>query len=595
MAAEEQIATPSIAQARIAWKEWRKGWLIRNVPILSWLGNYNRDDLPSDAVAGIVIAIMLIPQAMAYAMLAGLPPQMGLYASILPLVAYAALGSSRTLGVGPVAIVSLMVGTSLAPFAAAGTPEYLSYAILLALLSGLILLILGMLRAGAVTNFMGHPVVAGFSTAAAIIIVASQINHLLGIELQRTHLIPNTLMEVYSKLGDVSLPTIGIAIVSLLLLLGRNEISLYLKTKNVLDPAAADMLSKAMPLVIVIVATAVAWWFDLAGKGVKVVGHIPSGLPALVVPQLNLHVLEQMIPVAMLIAAVSFLESISIARTLAAKSRQKLAPDQELIGLGAANIIAAFTGGYPVAGSFSRSSVNFSSGARTQLAALITALLVAVALVLLTPLLYHLPRATLAAIVVMAVSGLIDFGPLAHTWRYMKLDATSYVATFFGVLTFGVEEGILIGIISSIAFFLWRTSKPNFVILGRLGSSALFRDARFHEVGTYPEILFLRIDMSLYFANAANLEDFVLRYVAEHPEVKHFVLVGSSVNMIDASALDTLESLRLRLKDSEVTMHLASIKSTILRRMRATDFLDKLAPGKVFLSPHDAAIALANK
>ncbi|MEQ1715947.1 MAG: sulfate permease [Hyphomicrobium sp.] len=569
--------------------------MIRNVPILSWLGNYNRDDLPSDAVAGIVIAITLIPQAMAYATLAGLPPQMGLYTSIFPAIAYAALGSSRILGIGPVAIISLMVGSSLAPFAAVGSPQYVNYAIILSLMSGLFLLLLGVLRAGALTNFMSHPVIAGFSTAAALIIAATQFGHMLGLELSRTYFIPKVAVEVFAKRADISVTTTVFAALSLILLVGRNGIADFLKAKNILGTYGADMLPKAMPLVVVVLATAAAWWFDLASKGLKVVGHIPSGLPVLVMPDLSWDVILQLAPVAALIAAVSFLESISIARTLAAKVRQKLLPDQELIGLGAANVASALTGGYPVAGSFSRSTVNLSSGARTQLAAIITSLLIAITLLALTPLLYHLPQATLAAIVVMAVTSLIDFSPLSHTWRYMKLDATSFLLTFLGVLAFGVEEGIIIGIASSIAFFLWRTSAPNFVVLGRLGSSALFRDARFHEVGTYPEILFLRIDMSLYFANAANLEDFVLRYVAEHPEVKHFVLVGSSVNMIDASALDTLESLRLRLKDSEVTMHLASIKSTILRRMRATDFLDKLAPGKVFLSPHDAAIALANK
>ncbi len=570
-----------------------KDWLAHYVPIFSWLGTYNRENVPGDAIAGTVVAIMLIPQAMAYAMLAGLPPQMGLYSSILPLAAYAALGTSRTLGVGPVAIVSLMIGHALAPLAAIDSPEYISYAVMLAVMSGLVLLVLGFLRAGALTNFMSHPVVAGFSTAAALIIAVSQMSHLLGIELERTHLIPKTLWEVVTKFQNINFPTFAISAVSLVILLTRNDLARVLTSKNIVSKFAADMLQKSMPLIVVILVTGTCWWFDIAGQGVKIVGSIPQGLPNLVVPHISFHMLAELVPAALVVAAVSFLESISIARTLAGKRREKLIPDQELIALGAANLMSAVSGGYPIAGSFSRSSVNFSSGARTQIAAVITAACVAIALLLLTPLLYHLPRATLAAIVVMAVAGLVDFSPLAHTWRYMKLDAISYLLTFFGVLTFGVEVGILVGIGSSIAFFLWRTSNPDYVVLGRLGDSQLFRDARFHDVKTYSDVLFLRIDMSLYFANANNLEDVVLGHVADKPKIKHIVLVCSSMNMIDASALASLSSLQSVLKDAEVTMHLTSVKQSILRRMKATEFLDNMAPGKVFVSAHDAAAALA--
>jgi SulP family sulfate permease len=592
MTVREMRETPANTPRLTLLKSWSRGWVARNVPMATWLGNYDRNHLPGDSIAGSVVAITLIPQAMGYSVLAGLPPQMGLYSSLLPLIVYAVLGSSRTIGVGPVAIVSLMVGTSITPFAAAGSPEYISYTILVGLMGGLILVGLGLLRAGALTNFISHPVVAGFSTAAALIIAASQINHMLGISLERTYFIPHLLSEAYEKKANFNYLTMAIAGVSLVFLLARTDIANFLRRRNLFNQTVADLFPKVAPLLVVIVSIWLSWKYDFAGKNVKIVGNIPSGLPGLSMPQLNWGIMQQLFSAAVLIAAVSFLESISIARTLAAKSRDKVMPDQELIALGAANLGSALTGGYPVAGSFSRSTVNFATGARTQLSAIITAVLIAITLLFLTPVLYHLPQATLAAIVVMAVTSLIDFGPLMHTWRYMKLDAISFLATFMGVLIFGIEEGILIGIASSIAFFLWRTSTPSFVVLGRLGDSQLFRDARFHEVRTCSDILFLRIDMSLYFANATNLEDFVLRHVADHPKVKHFVLVGSSINMIDASALDTLEALRLRLKDSGVTMHLASIKSTILRRMRATDFLEKLAPGKVFLSPHDAGVAL---
>lgn len=559
------------------------------LPIMCWLPDYKKIDLPSDALAGAVVAVMLIPQAMAYAMLAGLPPVTGLYASVLPLIAYAVFGTSRTLGTGPVAIVSLMVASSLAPIAAPGSPEYVAYALLLAVMAGLVLMALGFLGAGALTNFMSHPVVAGFTAAAGLIIAASQLGHLLGLSLERTHLIPKIVAEVYAESSQINIPTLAIAAVSLTVLFNRNNIGLLTRKFGLLGETSSDMLAKAMPLIVVALATWVSYLGGFADKGVKVVGAIPSGLPGLTLPHLDVATIQLLAPGAVLIAAVGFLESISIARTLASRRRQKVEPDKELIGLGIANIAAGLTGGYPVAGSFTRSSVNFASGARTQLSAIITAVVIAATLLLFTSLLYHLPRATLAAIVVMAVSGLVDFSAVRRDWRYMKLDATSFIATFFAVLALGIEEGLLIGVALSIAFFLWRTSTPQFVVLGRLGNTELFRDERAHEVRTYPSVLFLRVDMSLYFANAAALEDFVLRHVADHKDVQHFVLVCSAVNMIDSSALETMESLRQRLRDSDVIMHLAAVKSSILRRMKQTEFLHTLAPGQIFLSANEAA------
>ena len=563
-------------------------------PILCWLPHYRRDDLSSDLTAGIVVAIMLIPQAMAYALLAGLPPQMGLYASILPLIVYAIFGTSRPLGVGPVAIVSLMVSSTLLPMAPAQSAEYVGYAIVLALLSGLILMGLGMIKAGFFTNFMSHPVIAGFSSAAAIIIAFSQLKNLLGLELERSSFLPRIVWDALHKLHTIHVPTVLIAAGSLALLFGRNKIGAAMRRANLIDDFWADILPKAMPLVLVVLSTSIVWYYDLMSMGVQVVGNIPQGLPGISVPPINLEIAEKLFVGAFLIAIVGFLESVSVARTLASKRRQKIVPDQELIAMGAANIAASFTGGYPVAGSFSRSVVNFSSGARTQLSGIVSVVFIVMTLLLLTPALYYLPKAALAATIVVAVSSLVDFRPVTHMWRYMKLDAVSFLATFVAVLLLGVEEGILAGIALSIVFFLWRTSQTPLVVLGRLGDTMLFRDARFHEVTTYDNILMLRVDMSLYFANAANLEDFVLRYIADNPKVQHFVLVCSSVNIVDASALETLESLQSRLKAGGVTMHLAAVKSSILRRMKAVGFFEKLEPGRIFLAAHDAAEALCD-
>lgn len=565
------------------------------LPILCWLPSYKRDDLASDITAGTIVAIMLIPQSMAYALLAGLPPQMGLYASILPLIVYSLFGTSRSLGMGPVAIVSLMVSTTLVPMAKPGSAEYIGFAVALSLLSGLMLVALGAIKAGFFTNFMSHPVIAGFTSAAAIIIAFSQFKYLLGIELDRSSFIPKILWETAHKLDTIHVPTLAIGVGSLVLLFTRNRIAAGLQRAGLIGDYWADILPKAMPLVLVVVSTGIVWLLGLVEAGVKVVGSIPQGLPSVSLPQVDLTTIEKLFVGALLIAVVGFLESVSVARTLASKRRQKIVPDQELVAVGAANIASALTGGYPVAGSFSRSSVNFASGARTQLSGLVTVVFIIVTLLLLTPALYNLPKAALAAIIVVAVSSLVDFHPVGHMWKYMKLDAVSFLATFAAVLVLGVEEGILAGMALSILFFLWRTSQPNLVILGRLGDTQLYRDARSNEVTTYDNMLMLRVDMSLYFANAAHLEDYVLRYVADHPKVEHFVLVCSSVNMIDASALETLESLQSRLKGAGVTMHLAAVKSTIVRRLKAIDFFTKLEPGGVFPSAHDAAEALAVK
>ena len=564
-------------------------------PILCWLPSYKREDLPSDVTAGIVVAIMLIPQGMAYALLAGLPPQAGLYTAVLPHIVYSIFGTSRTLGMGPVAIISLMVGTTLAPLATVGTEQYANYALLLSLMAGLFLVAFGLVRAGFLTNFISHPVLSGFTTAAAFIIGFSQLQYLLGLSLERTHFIPSILLDVWHKSGLINPATLAIGVAAIVALQLRSSFTDLLRRAGLIGDFAADLLPKLLPLVIVLAATGITWYFRLDTHGVKIVGSIPSGLPTLSMPHMDTSATQQLVTGALLIGLVSFLESVSVARTLAAKRRQKVVPDQELFGVGFANIAAAFTGGYPVAGSFTRSVINFATGARTQVAGILTAIIIVLTLLFLAPVFYYLPQAVLAATIVTAVTGLIDFSSLGHMWKYMRLDAVSFLGTFAAVLVLGIEEGILVGIALSIVFFLWRTSQPNLVELGRLGETQLYRDARSHEVTTYDNLLMLRVDMSLYFANAAHLEDHVLRYVADHPKVEHFVLVCSSVNMIDASALETLESLQSRLKAAGVTMHLAAVKTSILRRLKSIDFFTKLEPGRVYPSAHDAAEALAKK
>ena len=565
------------------------GLLKRYLPILEWIPGYNRQMLASDSMAGLIVAIMLVPQGMAYALLAGLPPEVGLYASIVPLVFYGLLGSSRALAVGPVAIVSLMVATTLGTLAEAGSVGYVAGAVLLAFLSGAILLGMGLARLGFLVNFLSHPVISGFSSAAALVIGFSQLKHLLGFDIPRSHLITETIGHAITHISQVNPATFAIAAASLaILLVWKSRLGGWLKGAGV-HASVTDAVSKSGPLVAVLVTTFAVWLFGLnQSAGVSIVADIPAGLPPLSVPSFDLALMQQLLPAALLISLVGFLESVSVAKSLASKRRQKIDANQELVALGAANIGASFTGGYPVTGGFSRSLVNFTAGAVTPLASIITAVLVGITVLVLTPLLYFLPKATLAAIIVVAVANLIDFKILRTTWAYNKTDALSLVVTFLAVLTIGIEMGIVIGAGLSIALYLYRTSRPHIAVVGRVGETEHFRNVLRHKVHTDDDILMVRVDESLYFANTAYLEDELLRRVAEQPDINHLVLIMSAVNFIDASALETLETLIERLRDAGVTLHMAEVKGPVMDKLQRVDFEEILGKGRVFLSTHQA-------
>jgi len=558
-------------------------------PILDWLPDYDRQAMANDGIAGLIVAIMLVPQGMAYALLAGLPPEVGLYASIVPLVFYGLLGSSRALAVGPVAIVSLMVATTLGEITESGTAGNLSGAILLAFLSGAILMGMGLARLGFLVNFLSHPVISGFSSAAALVIGFSQLKHLLGFDIPRSHLITETITHALTHISQLNIATLVIAAISLaILLVFKGRLAAWLTATGVAS-GIADALAKSGPLVAVLVTTIAVWLLDLnQSAGVSIVADIPAGLPPLTLPDFDITLIEQLLPAALLISLVGFLESVSVAKSLASKRRQKIDANQELIALGAANIGASFTGGYPVTGGFSRSLVNFTAGAVTPLASIITAMLVGLTVLIFTPLLYFLPKATLAAIIVVAVANLIDVKTFREAWTYNKADAASLIATFLAVLTLGVEIGIVAGAGLSIALYLWRTSRPHMAEVGRVGNTEHFRNALRHTVQTHPEILAIRVDESLYFANTAYLEDEVLARVADHPEINHLVLIMSAVNFIDASALETLETLNERLRDAGVTLNMAEVKGPVMDRLERVGFAAGLGAGKIYLSTHKA-------
>jgi sulfate permease, SulP family len=559
------------------------------VPAFQWASKYQRGDFPADTLAGVIVAIMLVPQAMAYALLAGLPPEIGLYASILPLLAYAIFGSSRTLAVGPVAIVSLMVASTLQGLSGISEDLYPAVALLLALMSGAMLMAMGVLRLGFLMNFLSHPVISGFTSAAALVIGLSQVRHLIGINVPRSPSVVETVESIFASL-DLINPTamaLGIGTVAFLLIWRTSFTHLAAKSSN--TNGVLDALSKAGPLVAVIATTsmvALLGWKETAD--VKVVGAIPSGLPGLTVPDTAGLPWQDLIFAAFLISFVGFLESVSVAKALASKRRQKVDPNQELIGLGAANVAAAMSGGYPVTGGFSRSVVNFTAGAVTPLASVVTAALIAVTVLFLTPLFYYLPKATLAAVIVVAVATLVDFGTLREAWRYNKADALSLMGTFLAVLAVGIEEGILAGAGISIGLYLWRTSRPHMATVGRVGTTEHFRNVLRHEVQTCPHVTAVRVDESLYFANTTFLEDQMLHLAADQPEVKHVLLICSAINFIDASALESLERLTTQLKDAGVTLHLAEVKGPVMDKLKGTHFLTELEPGKIYLSTHEA-------
>ncbi len=567
--------------------------LARYLPILDWGRSYNGTALTNDLVAAGIVTIMLIPQSLAYAMLAGLPPEVGLYASILPIVAYALFGTSRALAVGPVAVISLMTLTAASSVAPPGSAEFIAAALVLALLSGLILLLMGVLKLGFLANLLSHPVVSGFITASGIIIATSQLKAILGISASGEAM-PELVRTLLANLPDTNLPTLVIGVLSTAFLFWVRKGLKPLLIKAGLQPRPADLVAKAGPIAAVAAATIAVVAFDLERHGVRVVGAIPQSLPPLTVPLLDVGLWQQLAVPALLLSIIGFVESVSVAQTLAAKKRQRIDPDQELIGLGAANVAASFSGGYPVTGGFARSVVNFDAGAETPAAGAFTAVGIAIAALFLTPLLYALPLATLAATIIVAVLSLVDLKTPVLIWRYSRADFAAMAATIAVTLLLGVEPGVIAGVGLSLALYLWRASRPHAAIVGRVPETGHFRNLKRHKVLTDPRVLTIRIDESLTYLNARWLEEFVLETVADHPEAKHLVLMASAVNSIDASALESLEAINHRLNDAGIKLHLSEVKGPVMDKLERSSFLEELS-GEVFLSQDEAFSSLIRR
>jgi SulP family sulfate permease len=544
-------------------------------PIVGWLRGYQRADFGPDLVAGLTTAVMLVPQAMGYALLAGLPPIHGLYAAVAPLILYAVLGTSRHLAVGPVAMDSILVAGAVGAIAVIGTENYILVAAALGMMVGAIQAGLGFLRAGFLVNFLSRPVVAGFTAAAALIIAASQLGHLLGVDLPRTHHVHRVVLGAIQSASDWSWPT---------LVIGALSIAALVVSKKRLPrfPAA---------LFVVVASTLAVWALGLSTRGVSIVGEVPAGLPGFSLPSVDSEILTQLIPAAATIALVSFMEAISVGRVFAQANRYDIHPNRELIALGFANLAGGATGGYPIAGGFSRSAVNVRAGARTQLAALVTCAVVVITLLAFTRAFFYLPKAALSAIIVAAVAGLIDIPGAAEVYRVKRADFYLLVLTFFATLSLGIQWGILVGIAASVLLFLVRTTRPYFAVLGRIPESQTYLNAARHpHAETLPGIILVRVDAQFYFGNVSFLKETVRKLVRDsETPVRYFVLEAAGVNDLDSAAAATLAELDEELAAQGVCLVLTRIKGPVRDVLHRTGLLEKLASeGRVYLSTHRA-------
>ena len=555
---------------------------VQYLPVLTWGRTYTRQSFTNDLTAAIIVTIMLIPQSLAYAMLAGLPPQMGLYASILPITLYAVFGTSRSLAVGPVAVVSLLTAASISRIATPGSDDYIVAAIALAFLSGVLLVAMGVFRLGFMANFLSHPVIAGFITASGLIIAARTLKAILGISAEGHNLV-QLAESLWAHRQDINWITALIGSLTTAFLFWVRKGLLPLLLALGLSEPVAKIMAKAGPVAAIVATTALVWLLDLQSYGVKIVGSVPQGLPPLTMPKFSLDLWSSLLTSAILISVIGFVESISVAQTLAAKKRQRIDPDQELIGLGAANIGASFTSGFPVTGGFSRSVVNYDAGAETPAAGAYTAGGLIFASVFLTPLIFFLPRATLAATIIVAVLSLVDFKILGKAWRYSKADFTAVTTTMAITLVVGVEVGVITGVLVSILIHLYKSSRPHIATVGQVPNSEHYRNILRYDVITQPHILSIRVDESLYFANARFLEDHLFARATQQPQLRHVVLMCSAINDIDMSALDSLEAVNARLRDMGVSFHLSEVKGPVMDRLTGTEFLAQLT-GDIFLS-----------
>lgn len=556
------------------------------LPILDWGRKYTREKTVSDVTAAIIVTLMLVPQALAYAMLSGLPPQVGLYASMLPLIFYAVFGTSTMLAVGPVAVAALMTASAIQPFSAIDPALGVQASVILALISGLFLLAAGLLRLGFLANFLSHPVIAGFISAASILIATSQLPTLLGFSVGGENMM-QLVSGIFNQAQHVHLVTAGLSLLALLMLwLGRNYASKLLENIG-LSHFVAQTLARAIPAVLV-VAGIVAMAFHLPWmSGVKTVGEIPAGLPSLGLPAFSQEIWRALVMPAILISIVGYVESISVAQSMAMRRRERIVPDQELIALGISNLAAGVSAGLPVTGGVSRSVVNLDAGAKTQAAGLFTGLGMVAATYFLGTSLSDLPRFILSATIVVAVLSLFDLQEFKHTWQLSKRDFVALMITFLTTLFVNVEWGISAGVLLSIGSHLYKSSHPHIAVVGQVRGTEHFRNVERFDVDVCPDVVTVRIDESLFFANARFLEQRIHKIVADNPTLKHLVLMFSAVNDIDGSAIVVLEAINEHLKKLGIGFHFSEVKGPVMDHLKRSDLPDSLN-GKIYLTQYNA-------
>ena len=558
---------------------------LAKLPAFVWLNTYNNSALQADAMAALIVTIMLIPQSLAYAMLAGLPPATGLYASILPLLAYALFGSSRTLAVGPVAVISLLSANAVGLAHITSGLDVLTLSMTLALLSGVLMLIMGLFKLGFIANLLGRPVVTGFITAAGILIALGQLKHILGIPLGG-HNLPELANGLVQYGSDTHLLTVTVGVTTIVFLWWARAPLTRLLCRF-MNKTAASALSKMAPVSAVIISILLVSNLSLDQQGLKVVGDIPSGLPTLAWPELSWLLVSTLMPSAIMISLIGYVESISVAQTLANKRRQQINPNHELLGLGAANMASAASGGFAVTGGFSRSVVNYDAGAQTPMAGVFTAVGIALASLYLTPYLALLPKAVLGATIFVAVLTLIEPHEIKFTWKYSKHDFSAMMITIGMVLFVGVEAGVMAGVAATITMMLWRTSRPHTAIVGPITGSEHFRNIDRHDVAQCKEVIALRIDESLFFGNVRYLDNQLNKLLAQNPYLEHLILMASGINHIDSSAVESLLEFNKRLQDKGIKMHLSEVKGPVLDRLKRVNFAEQLT-GSIYLSQHQA-------
>lgn len=548
-------------------------------PILSWLPKYEKGNLKGDLSAGLTVGVMLIPQGMAYAMIAGMPPIYGLYAATVPLILYTMLGTSRQLAIGPVAMVSLLTAAGVGAMAEAGSETYIGLVIALALLVGLLQLLLGVFRLGFMVNFLSHPVISGFTSAAAIVIGLSQLKHLLGINMPRGEHLHEILRGAWQNIGETNMLTLGI---------GLGAIALIQLVKRWKKSFPGSLLAVAAGIILV-------WGLGLHESGVKIVGKVPGGLPAFGLPDFSIETAKALMPIGLAIALVSFMESIAVAKAMQSRHRNyKLDANQELIALGTANIGGALFQSFPVTGGFSRTAVNDQAGARTGMAAIFSAVLVVVTLLFLTPLFEFLPNAVLASVIMVAVAGLVDYKEAVHLWHSNRSDFAMWMVTFLATLFIGIEQGIGLGVILSIALVIFRTTRPHIAVLGRVPGSDFYRNVeRFSNLEQRPDILIMRFDAQLYFANVNHFRESIDDLVSKKGNALRAIVINAeSINNLDSSGVHALEELIEQYRQQNIGVYFVSVKGPVRDAMAKAHLIDKIGGQNFFMSNQQAVDAI---